>query len=245
MSAKCPNKKYKFYQELLTAFKNQFPIEDEETVDEYEKRIDRKAFNVWYKTELASFGEWYGKGKKDSYGNPVMINLEYVNDKGDKISVFDLDTSQQFKEDEKTARTIESLEAEKNKYDIALKRISDVLTNKIAILKNSKKGKDQADQLSDLKKELDKLEASEAVVQFALNAIKQIATSKSRLELLIKEDKINVRNLARYKNYVSAYDVLDDILDLIEEYPENFPRISKAAISEAIAQRDLDRKSVV
>lgn len=69
--ALCPNKNTRFYKSL------------EETYG------SRDGWRIAHRTMKPAFEKWYGKGKKDKYGNPVIVNDGFINEQGERADIYE------------------------------------------------------------------------------------------------------------------------------------------------------------
>lgn len=229
---KCPNKKHKFYQELVTAFSTKYPDLDAD-------QVDLRAFEVWFKTQLPAFDKWYGKGERDSFGEPVFnkTTLNYVGEKGDAFSVFDFRNDVRFDKIDSAKRTKEKVVKEIAEYDTIANKMLDALTTKIAIYKN-KGNEEHHKMLKQLREDMSKVKAKEGMALFVNNAIGEIANSYKKLFELEKDDKLNIKALSQFRDYMSGYDILDLVRYSVKKNGDEFTSVDSSALDEAIKLRD-------
>lgn len=227
----CPDKKWKFYQDLLKAFKAKHP---KATEDE----IDTMALETWAKTETESWNLWYGEGKRDPLENPIFENDEYTNDKGEKISIHDLANDTRFEDAEREQRIDEELNDEITRYDKLISEIKDAYTKKIAILGNNPATKEHKQSLKFFREQLDQVRGAKAIVLVVKNALDEINLSYGRFKYFKDSGGMDISKAATLRNYVSAFNVLDTIETLLRKYPDELKGINKEGLREAISKRN-------
>jgi len=67
------------------------------------------------------------------------------------------------------------------------------------------------DTMKELSKQLEEVSEKEGIVLFVKRALKEINDAHKRLLQLQKDDAVTARNLAEIRNYVSAYEILDEM----------------------------------
>lgn len=227
--AQCPNKSHKFYTNLLSHFNND----------------DNKAFEVWIKTgnieHNKPFLDWYGEGNVDSFGNPVLVdNLYYQNDKGKKLLVDDLLNTIEYTDLEnleklynKVDDTVKILKRKSdqyyNEYDKLVNEVQDIVT-KFGVIYGKKGNEVYTTKIKDLRAELEKAlsnnETERALGLFVRNAIKEINDSYRKFNEMIDSNDVTVSKLRLYENYISAYDILDEI-DALLNKDKNYEILNK------------------
>ena len=91
-----------------------------------------------------------------------------------------------------------------------LQKAKDVIKTKID--KYRKSGNQQyLDQLDELSKQLDEVSEKEGIILFVKKALKEINATHKRLIQLQRDDAITAKNLAEIRDYVSAYEILDEM----------------------------------
>ena len=136
MAELCPIKTHKFYTNLLTHFN--------EEVDDNDITKDAKSFEIWMKTSdptvNAPFLEWYGKGKVDSFDNPILVeNLYYQNEAGQRLIIDELLNTVDFTNAERLQELHDEVDAKVqalkkssdkyfNEYDKLIREVQDVVT---------------------------------------------------------------------------------------------------------------------
>lgn len=156
------------------------------------------------KIEQESFWNWYGKGNIDSFGYPELINdLYIVNDKGSKITIFDLLNSDTYEKASESSRDLTYLDK--------IKRF--LVDNKIAITKriSAFHGSEYAKTLESLLSELNRLDDNDLVTALTLHT-EYILDTVSKFERRLSEfDNVNIEKLtplqkkerlAKYKEFI-------------------------------------------
>lgn len=67
------------------------------------------------------------------------------------------------------------------------------------------------DQLDELSEQLDQVSEKEGIILFTKKALQEINAAHKRLLQLQRDDAVTARNLAEIRNYVMAYEVLDEM----------------------------------
>tara|TARA_R110002020_G_scaffold229316_4_gene440059 strand:+ start:4767 stop:22040 length:17274 start_codon:yes stop_codon:yes gene_type:complete len=91
-----------------------------------------------------------------------------------------------------------------------LQQAKDVIKKKIERYKKSG-NPNYLSAMQELSKQLEEVSEKEGIVLFVKRALKEINDAHKRLLQLQKDDAITARNLAEIRNYVSAYEILDEM----------------------------------
>lgn len=214
MKIACPNKNTAIYKEVSS------------------KLDKRKTEEFFMKIESDKFNKWYGKGKKDSFGYPQLINgTDIINGVGEKITIHEFGNSQSFIISEKNRKSREKINNEADKARKLISEMKDILTKKIAIyrqkgekVKYDKSGNriksDYVNRIEELLNNLQISEENSAIVFFTDNAIKEIEYAKQRMKALIDNNDEEIKDYRIIKNYVSAYNILDEAKALLVKNPK-------------------------
>lgn len=211
---KCPNKNTRFYKIIEG------------------KLGEKKAYEIHMKVESDKFDKWYGKGARDSFGYPVLIEDNFIeNAVGERLSLLDFNNPQSFEISEKNRKSRERVNNEAKKYKDIISDMKDILTTKIAIyrekgekIRYDSKGNriksPYVEKIEELMRELDTMEDKTAVVLFVDNAIKEIEVAHQKMKLLLEQNDEEIKDFSTIKNYVSAYDILDEARRILINSPD-------------------------
>src|SRR6266403_484211 len=200
----CPNKNTNFYKTV------------------YELMGELKAHEIHMKIESDKFNKWYGKGKRDSFGYPSLIDNLYIeNSIGERLSLYEFNNPKSFDISEINRKSRERLDNEAKKYKDIISKMKDILTTKIAIyrekgekIRYDSKGNriksPYVEKIEELMRELNTMEDKTAVVLFVDNAMKEIEIAYQKMKGLLEQDDEEIKDYSIIKNYVSAYDILDE-----------------------------------
>lgn len=210
--ATCINPNTKFY----TTLKNERGMTDIQISD----------FNL--KIESVEFNDWYGKGKRDSYGYPDLHKgLYLVNDTGKTISVWDLLNTDHWNNREARYSDITALE----KLEKTLQNLNIGLRKRISAYRGSNYAKD----LEKLLEEIDQLNDTNAVQALEKHTIYILRTLQQFEDRLFyfddtdtsqlnesqiaykKEQELNF--LLQAEQFLSTFDQLKNL----EEFKERVP----------------------
>lgn len=197
-----------------------------------------KAYEIHIKVESDRFNKWYGKGKRDSFGYPKLIDDIYIeNGVGEKISIYEFDNTNSFNISEKNRKSRDKISNDSKKAKNVLSKMKDVLLIKIRMyrekggqVKYDKEGNiiksPYIQKIEELLNDIQIAEEKDAVLFFVDNAIKEIEIARKKMNELILLNDEEIKDFSIIRNYVSAYDILDEIrLNLSKD-----PKVDKSYI---------------
>ncbi len=210
----CPNKNTDIYKTI------------------YKELGEVKTYEIFMKIDSDRFNKWYGKGEKDSFGYPKLVNgIEFINGVGEKISIYEFNNPQSFEISEANRKSRERISDEAKKYKDIISKMKDVLTTKIAIYreKGEKRKYDKdgrlikspyIEKIEELLNDLSIMEDKSAVVEFVDNAIKEIEVAHQRMKELLNKEEHEPKDFTLLKNYINAYDILDETRRILKSDKE-------------------------
>ena len=132
---------------------------------------------------------------------------------------------------------------QQDEYDRVLKvfkKAKGVLERKIKLYSKEQGNNDYANRLKEIFNEMEELNEKEGLVLFVKRAISDLSNAQKRLNQLKKDDALNARLLNQIRDFVSAYNILDEITLLAPLLSETgYENLVEKYVMPAIAKRDL------
>jgi len=204
---------------------------------------DASALEVWAMTRtpafFSSFGDWLDPNFKDTKGHLLDDNGE------PKIENV---MNPEYIEAEKFMKAAEAEAAEYNqsvsKIKKSLVKAKDILTRRVEELEGSDSptGRHMHTVITELKNRINSLNWKQGALEFANTAKSNVIYASKIIESEIRKDNPDYKILHKYHKYLTAYDLLGDILLAIESNPnlsDAFTRTELDQIARIIKTKDI------